>query len=168
MLNQTEIISAIKVLLKHRRIKSNSEKQLFSTIVDDVFNHLKKQFTNITYIKDKIDITKDTTIEKEIADTKVVLDKWLRLLLSDDVVDQIDLDILSKFSLEISYEIIYNILDSFTYSTTENNDSFIILLSNSKILDKQNKIIVSNKKDIELIHDQINSFFEDRKNKFKT
>jgi len=51
-----------------------------------------------------------------------VLDKWLRLLLSDDVVDQIDLDILSKFSLEISYEIIYNILDSFTYSTTESND----------------------------------------------
>ena len=51
-----------------------------------------------------------------------MLDKWLRLLLSDDVVDQIDLDILSKFSLEISYEIIYNILDSFTYSTTESND----------------------------------------------
>jgi hypothetical protein len=97
-----------------------------------------------------------------------VLDKWLRLLLSDDVVDQIDLDILSKFSLEISYEIIYNILDSFTYSTTESNDSFIILLSNSKIPDKQNKNIVSNKEEIDLIKDQINIFFEDKKNKFKT
>ena len=97
-----------------------------------------------------------------------MLDKWLRLLLSDDVVDQIDLDILSKFSLEISYEIIYNILDSFTYSTTESNDSFIILLSNSKIPDKQNKNIVSNKEEIDLIKDQINIFFEDKKNKFKT
>lgn len=159
---QTDIINSIKVLLKHRRIKSNSEKNLFSVIIDDIFKHLNKQFTNITYLKDKIDISKDTTIEKEIEDTKVVLNKWLRLLLSDDIVDELDLDTLSKFSLEISYEIIYNILNSFSYITEEQNVSFTITLSNSKIPDKQNKIIVGNKEDIKLIHEQINAFLQEQ------
>lgn len=167
MINLEEIQEAIKVLLKHRRIKSNSEKNLFSAVIKDIFKHIKDipEYSFVELEEDPFIDIRETTIEQEILDTKVVIDKFLRYLMSDDVVDQLDMETLAKFNLDVSIDVIINIISSFKFTWWSAGKTFIIAIRNSKVPEKKDSLLFNTSTytsiDADKIIGHINEFIND-------
>lgn len=123
----TNATEAIKTLLKHRRIKSNSELRLIAAITKDMCLKAQKEFPELNITHNVIEPENDNkTTAQIIAESKNDIEQFLKYLLTDELIDSLNLNELAKHSQLLAHEIIYDVMCSFDFKPSDYDNSIIV------------------------------------------